>query len=160
VSADAYVVRSVHAPMEARTLHASGRFDFEMLSVTLRSLGGVERALDVSRRASLADVQRDVCRLFRQRFPATKASLLIDEATFDEFIDKPFLSCADGAVCTVIFADTDDPSFTTKPKTLGMNIDLDELVAYDCASEKAAREGSPIEELEVWVRNRRFGMPK
>ena len=88
VSADAHMMRSVHASMEARTLRASGRFDCEMLSVTLRSLGGTERALDVSRRAT--DVQRDVCRLFRQRFPATKASLLIDEATFDEFIDKPF----------------------------------------------------------------------
>ena len=115
-------------------------------------------ALDVSRCASLADVQRDICRFFRQRFPATKASLLIDEATFYEFIDKPFLSCADGAVCTVIFADTDDPLFYDKADRLGMKIDLEELVAYDCASEAAARDGSPIEELEVWVLNRRFGM--
>ncbi len=143
-----------------RALHTSGRFDFKMLSVSLRSLGGLERTLDVSRRSSLADVQHDICRLFRQRFPATKASLVIDEVTFDEFIDKPFLSCADGTLCTVIFADADDPFFLDKADRLGMKIDLEELVAYDCASEEAARDGSPIEELEAWVLNRRFGKPK
>jgi uncharacterized protein (DUF1697 family) len=131
-----------------------------MLSVTLRSLGGVESALDVSRRASLADVQRDICRLFRQRFPATKASLVIDEATYDEFKDKPFLTCADGVSCTVLFEDTDEPFFIDMADRLGIKIHIDELVAYDYASEVAARDGSSIEELEVWVKHRRFGKPK
>ena len=36
-------------------------------------------------------------------------------------------------------------------------IDIDELVAYDYASEVAARDGSSIKELEVWVKHRRFG---
>ena len=67
--------------------------------------------LEVFEDTCLGAVQRILCRHFQQRFPFSKASLTIENETYDEFIQEPFRTCRDGAVVHVCFDDTDDPLF-------------------------------------------------
>ena len=67
--------------------------------------------IDVKQDTSLGKVQKTLCRAFRQRFPASKATIVIDDQTFDEFIQRPFASCSEGSSVHVRFSDTDDPLF-------------------------------------------------
>ena len=61
--------------------------------------------------ASLRELQALVCKLFRQRFPATKATLIVGDDVYDEFIQVPFRGCFGCVEATVTFGPTDDPYF-------------------------------------------------
>ena len=82
-----------------------------MVRLTLRTISGKDVAVDVSRDASSASVQRKICGLFYQRFPTLKASFVIGDRCFDEFLHKPFFDCDDNIVACVVFEETDDPFF-------------------------------------------------
>ena len=125
----------------------------------MSSLGGLEETFSFLRDASLGDVQQVVCRRFGRRFPATKAKIMVGDHLYDEFMDKPFLSCAaDGDCAVVTFAATDDPHMYDKFDRARLKIDIEEEVAYDIAAAAAELEGAPpIDELEAWVMRRRLG---
>ena len=82
-----------------------------MVCLTLRAISGKDVAVDVSRDASSASVQKKICGLFHQRFPAIKASFVIGDRCFDEFMHKPFFDCDDNIVAGVVFEETDDTFF-------------------------------------------------
>ena len=92
---------------------------------------GVEESCEVERTSSLADVQQLLCRFYRQSFPAKKAVLTSDDVLFDAFGQYPFKTCSEGATFEVEFVDTDDPYFYDKFDRIGLNIGLEEEVAYD-----------------------------
>ena len=85
----------------------------------------------VSKNASLRDVQKDVCRMFHQRFPAKKARLIANGANFDEFIHQPFHRSKEGDIVTVLFSDTDDPYFYDLFDRKGSKLKLEEEIALE-----------------------------
>ena len=85
----------------------------------------------VHKNASLRDVQKDVCRMFHQRFPAKKARLIANGASFDEFIQKPFHRSKEGDIVTVLFSDTDDPYFYDLFDRKGSKLKLEEEIALE-----------------------------
>ena len=72
---------------------------------------GETAELAVDSDASLRELQALVCKLFRQRCPATKATLAVGEAVYDDFMHDPFENCSRSVEATVTFAPTDDPYF-------------------------------------------------
>ena len=72
---------------------------------------GTSIILTVDPDTPLGKVQKVLCASFRQQFPRCKATLQIDDKTFDEFIQQPFSECSEGAVALVSFDQTDDPFF-------------------------------------------------
>ncbi len=121
-----------------------------MVRVAFRC-AGVEEPCEVGRTSSLADVQKLLCRLYRQSFPARKAVLTSDDTTYDAFGQYPFKTCSEGATFEVEFVDTDDPYFYDKFDRLGMKIELEEEVAFD----DAVAAGTTTSGIEAWVLARR-----
>ena len=95
------------------------------------TFGDATHAHVVQKNASLRDVQKDVCRMFRQRFPAKKARLIANGANFDEFIQKPFHRSKEGDIVTVLFSDTDDPYFYDLFDRKGSKLKLEEEIALE-----------------------------
>ena len=79
--------------------------------VLLTKMNGETCEIIVDPRTSLRELQHTVCKLFHQRFPATKATLIVGECVYDEFIQSPFMHCVGAVAATVTFAPTDDPYF-------------------------------------------------
>ena len=63
------------------------------------------------RSVTLRDLQRPLCSLYRQRFPATMAAVTVEGRHYDSFNDSPFAVCGEGATVEIIFKPTDDPFF-------------------------------------------------
>ena len=82
-----------------------------MVRLTLRTISGKDVAVDVPRDASSASLQKKICGLFHQRFPAIKVTIVIGDQCFDEFMHKPFLDCEDNILAGVVFEKTDDTFF-------------------------------------------------
>ena len=82
-----------------------------MMLVEVQGMAGKVAQIDVTVDTFLGGVQKALCLAFGQRFPATKATLTVDGETYDEFIQKPFRACGEGAAVCVSFAQTDDPFF-------------------------------------------------
>ena len=78
-------------------------------TVVLSTLAGEELAIAVTRNTPLRDLQEQVCRHFKKRWPETKAVLTLEQHTYDEFMQKPFMSCRGGEMLRVVFVRTDDP---------------------------------------------------
>ena len=122
------------------------------VSVRLRGGDGPESLCTVPRTSSLGDVQQQLCRIFRRRFPATKAVLqTAGGVRYDEFLQLPFKNCVEGEIFDVIFASTDDPYFYDKMDRSWPKITLEEEVAHD----DAVNSGATTEDLETWVRELR-----
>ena len=85
----------------------------------------------VHKNTSLRGVQKDVCRMFHQRFPAKKAKLIANGTRFDDFIQQPFRFCKEGDVVTVVFIDTDDPYFYDLCDRKGSKLRLQEEIALE-----------------------------
>ncbi len=81
-----------------------------MVLVTLRQ-GNKQVSVAVGGGESLADVQREICHIFSQSFPAMKATVSVGGKKYDEFVQTPFRSCSEGEVIEVSFSKTDDPFF-------------------------------------------------
>ena len=82
------------------------------INVTIKGLNGDTNEISVDPSTSLRDLQSLLCKLFRQRFPATMATLVIGECLYDEFIEVPFQTCTTGSVdANVVFSPTTDPYF-------------------------------------------------
>ena len=79
--------------------------------VTLTKLDGETAEIAVEPSTSLRDMQLLLCKLFHQRHPAMKATLIVGNDAYDEFIQVSFQNCAGAAMATVTFAPTDDPYF-------------------------------------------------
>ena len=92
-------------PVEARVIFASG------LHAVLRTAYGESHEVAVEPGTSLRDLQRVLCKLFRQRFPAMKATLMVENEVYDEFIQIPFKNRVGTVEAAVKFAPTDDPFF-------------------------------------------------
>ena len=95
--------RPEFAPMACGSTSGAG------FLVVLCTLAGEEHTIAVTRGTCLRDVQEPVCRHFKKRWPATKAVLARAHHTYDEFMDKPFMSCRGGDMLRVVFIQTDDP---------------------------------------------------
>ena len=65
----------------------------------------------VHKNTSPRGVQKDVCRMLHQRFPAKKAKLIANGTRFGDFTQLPFRFCKEGDIVIVLFSDTDDPYF-------------------------------------------------
>ena len=57
--------------------------------------GDQHAELTVEKDTQLRHVQQDLCRLFGQRFPSTKAKLQVSGTTYDDYGDTPFLHCCE-----------------------------------------------------------------
>ena len=122
------------------------------VSVRLRGGDGPESLCTVPRASSLGDVQQQLCRIFRRRFPATKAVLqTAGGVRYDEFLQLPFKNCVEGEIFDVMFASTDDPYFYDQMDRSRPKITLEEEVAHD----DAVNSGATTEDLETWVRELR-----
>ena len=82
-----------------------------MVKLIFREEAGLQHTCEVNKRTRLADVQRPICRLFKKRFPITKATLATRGGFFDEFMQQPFLETSDGDIVVVSFEQTDEPLF-------------------------------------------------
>ena len=98
-------------PFRASTVSSEARVLFNgKVQVVLRQLSGeTTREIAVDPCTSLRELQALVCKLFRQRFPATKATLVVGDDVYDEFIQVPFRGCSGSVEAIVTFANTDDP---------------------------------------------------
>ena len=81
------------------------------VNVTIRGLNGETCEIAVDPDTSLRDMQLLLCRLFHQRHPAMKATLIVGNNVYDEFIEIPFKNLTGSVDANVVFAKTDDPYF-------------------------------------------------
>ena len=81
------------------------------VNVTLTKLNGETADIAVDPCTSLRDMQLLLCKLFHQRHPAMKATLIVGNDVYDEFIQVPFKNCTGSVDANVVFARTDDPYF-------------------------------------------------
>ena len=79
------------------------------VNVTIKGLNGDTHEIAVDPDTSLRNMQLLGCKLFRQRFPATMATLVIGERLYDEFIEVPFQGCTGPLDANVVFSPTTDP---------------------------------------------------
>ena len=107
--------------------------------------------MNVATDISLRDVQRELCALFHQRFPFMKASLTINDATYDSFQDMPFAEHAAGSTFAVTFSQTDDPYFYDLADRIGSRVSLEE----EMQSDAEVREGATTRDLGIWMRAKR-----
>ena len=97
--------RSLAASSEARVLF------IEKVQVSLGNMIGETAEVAVDSAVSLRELQALVCKLFRQRFPATKDTLIVGDDVYDEFIQVPFRGCSGCVEATGTFGSTDDSYF-------------------------------------------------
>ena len=93
--------------------------------------GGDARELAIDRKSSLGDVQQRLCRLYRKTFPMMKAVLIVDDTTFDEFMQKPFVNYDEGTNFDVEFYQTDDPHYYDVADRVVPKITLEEELQYE-----------------------------
>ena len=118
----------------------------------LRGGDGPESLCTVARASSLGDVQQQLCRTFRRRFPTMKAVLqTADGVRYDEFLQLPFKNCVEGEVFDVEFMSTDDPYHYDKMDRARPKITLEEEVTHD----EALNSGATKKDLQTWVRELR-----
>ena len=100
-------------PFRASTVSSEARVLFNgKVQVVLRQLSGeTTREIAVDPCTSLRELRALVCKLFRQRFPSTKATMVVGDDVYDEFIQVPFRGCSGSVEAIVTFANTDDPDF-------------------------------------------------
>ena len=67
--------------------------------------------LDVASDPRLGACQKQLCKIFKQRFPLFMASVRVGGELYDEFEQQPFLSCGENDTIDVSFAPTDNPIF-------------------------------------------------
>ncbi len=121
-----------------------------MVAVILRCTGGEEMLASIPRSAKLRDVQRDLCKKFGQRFPATMAILVVGGQVYANFHEAPFEHCSEGDVVDVIFQPTNDPSFYDESDRRPQPT-LEEEILW----EEASADGGTVLDLKTWVKNRR-----
>ncbi len=131
------------APLFMVTLHFSWGTDVKMLAVQPSS--------------SLRAVQPLLCRAFRMSFPATMAAVTVRGQLRDDFADRPFQALLPGEGVAVSFSPTDDPFWFDLQDRCGVNISIEEEVAYDAACAAAVADGAAAPPLAEWVHCRRFG---
>ena len=64
-----------------------------------------------SESVQLSELQKVLCRMFKQRFPSMMASLTVGGRTYEEFHLQPFKAGAPSEPCIVKFTPTDTPFF-------------------------------------------------
>jgi len=79
-----------------------------MLSVTLQCGSTVAKITVPNKNTELRDLQQEICRAFRQRFPWQTATLLVGDRLYDEFGHTPFAAGPPEHVCVVTFEGTRD----------------------------------------------------
>ena len=98
---------------EARVLFAG------KINIAIKGFNGETHEISVEPSTSLRELQSLLCKLFRQRFPATMATLVIGERLYDEFIEVPFQSCTGSVDANVVFSPTTDLHIHTHDITIG-----------------------------------------
>ena len=98
----------------------------------------------------LRDMQLDLCRKFRNRFPSKMATVKVEGHLYDRFNDQPFTSCPDGAAVDVSFGPIDDPYFHDFADRRPCP-SLEEEVQW----EEAVAAGETTLDLVTWVNSRR-----
>ena len=85
---------------------------FAPMIVILFQCEGVVRPLSVRREATLRDVQKQLCTMFRRPFPKTKCLMDVACVQYEDFIERPFEDIVvDFTPCRIYFEPTDDPYF-------------------------------------------------
>ena len=105
--APAHKLPTLHKPTPMALPHDIP--DTNTMTIKFRMISGSEHELTLAPWTRLRDLQAPNCRAFRKPFPQTKACVVVDSTTYDEFIDQPCIDCIGGEVLTVVFIDTDDP---------------------------------------------------
>ena len=77
------------------------------VDVIFRS-GAREATMTVKKTDSLRDIQRELCKAFRQSFPLMAASVVCASTTYSEFGDLPFAEAEEGGEIQVTFEQTSD----------------------------------------------------
>ena len=126
-----------------------------MIQIALQ-FEGDERRIAVRREATLREVQKQICSVYRQPFPKNKCVLVVDGVRYEDFIEKPFEDVPELALCTVQFHVTDDPYFYDfmdrkgSKLTLGEELQIEDAVARRRASSEFGRAPvRPAEELRT-----------
>jgi hypothetical protein len=126
-----------------------------MVLLHLRANGGDAFVpFEVKPDVHLRDVQSELCRLFRQRFPTTMAVVFIDGTTFDGFQTQPFAACSDGQEVLVHFQQTDDPFFFDLADRRGPRATVEDQFHFEAAVDAGDTAASAIG-LEQWAAHRR-----
>ena len=129
-----------------------------VITVTLTFTTGTDvKTLAVQPSSSLRAVQPLLCRAFRMSFPATMAAVTVRGQLRDDFADRPFQALLPGEGVAVSFSPTDDPFWFDLQDRCGVNISIEEEVAYDAACAAAVADGAAAPPLAEWVHCRRFG---
>ena len=97
------------------------------------------------REASLRNVQKEICSVFGERFPAMKADIVFGKAVFDSFIDRPFVACADGDVMEVRFQPSDDPYWYDFADRRMPKVSVDTDIEKEAAVTGAETSITPVE---------------
>jgi hypothetical protein len=85
---------------------------FAPMIVILFQCEGDVRPLSVYREATLRDVQKQLCTMFRRPFPKTKCLLNVAGVRYEDFTERPFEDLVvDFTPCRIYFEPTDDPYF-------------------------------------------------
>jgi hypothetical protein len=85
---------------------------FAPMIVILFQCDGDVRPLSVRREATLRDVQKQLCTMFRRPFPKTKCLLDVAGVRYEDFVERPFEDIVvDFTSCRIYFEPTDDPHF-------------------------------------------------
>ena len=106
-----------------------------MVAVIVSALGGSTRQYTFNRETKLREIQKQLCTDFGQRFPSTKAVLVLDKVRFDEFEDTPFVNCRDNADFNIVFIPTDDTYFLDYQDRRVPRVTLADEVEWEAAVE-------------------------
>ena len=100
----------------------------------------------------LRELQKYLCRAFKERFPAMMATITVSGKRFDDFNEQPLMNCSDGQLILIEFAQTDDPYFydlaDRKPPQFS--------IADELAWEQEFAHGLTTLNLTDWVATRRY----
>ena len=99
---------------QVHTLHTPSAFapmSFEVAVQEEGEQGAMKTFVVKNDKVKLSEMQKDLCKAFKRRFPSTMASLTVGEETYEEFHAQPFHKGAPTQTCIVKFSPTDTPYF-------------------------------------------------
>lgn len=99
----------------------------------------------------LRDLQKDLCKCFKQRFPKKLAKLTVYDKTYDEFLACPFENVIGEEIEAVVaFENTTDPYFYDVADRVHMKYTIEDEVEWE--SETA--RGETCLTFGAWMRSK------
>ena len=127
----------------------------EQLDVTLSlvSLEGATSSLKCCRHSTLRSLQRNLCASFGKNYPHTAAAVCIENITYADFDDVPFLATENHQVVNVVFykQQADPSGYDIILRSPSARISLEE----ECSWEQQLASGETNLALKDWYWARR-----